>query len=480
MNTLPLTRCFLLAALPLGLLGFGPAQAQRFAPVATYPLGTGSNPVSVAAGDVNNDGYPDIISANTSNSTVGVLLNKQNGTFAPAATYPTGTANYPNGLAVADINQDGYLDVVVATRVGSLAVVLLNQQNGTFGAAVPYGAGSYSEAVAVADVNGDGRPDLLTANGFATHTASVLLNNQNGTFAAPVAYAAGSYPLGVAVGDVNADGYADLAVSDYSTKAQVLINQKNGTFAPAVGYSAGASTQPAGIILGDVNLDGYPDLATANYTGTVSVLLNNRNGTFSQGLTYDAGGYTGSVALGDLDGDDYPDLATANYSTSTAGVLLSRHNGTFAPPITYSTGTGSSPRGIAVSDVNGDSRPDLILANYNNNSVAVLLNTTSLASRAATLPGATATLHPNPANAGTAPALTLAGLPATVAHVQITVHDATGRAVGQHTLTVGQGIARAELPTAGLAAGLYVVRLAAYDQQGALAGALSAQHLSVR
>lgn len=475
-----LLRCLLLGVVGIGPLLVSPSHAQSFAPVVAYPVGAGNGPCSVAAGDINNDEYPDVVTANLDSHTVSVLLNKQNGTFAPAATYVVGSAAYLQAVALADVNGDGYLDIVAAAGPGALAAVLLNNRNSTFSPAVLYGAGAsnYAESVAVADVNGDAKPDILTANGSATGTASVLLGRPAGAFEEPVAYAAGTYPFGIVAGDVNADGYADLAVADYFDKAQVLINQKNGSFAPAVGYPAGAGGQPVGIALGDVNNDGYPDLTTANFTGTVGVLLNKQNGTFWPALTYAAGGYPRNVALGDVNGDKYLDLVTANSNTNVVGVLLNQRNGTFAPVATFPAGPGSSPRSIAVSDINQDGRPDLVVANYDANAVGVLLNSTPLASRPS-LPGATVTLHPNPAGPASQLTLSLANLPAAVAEVRLTVVEATGRAVVWQRLPAHQGSALAEIATAGLAPGLYVVRLLAYDKRGELAGALLTQQLGV-
>jgi hypothetical protein len=110
----------------------------------------------------------------------------------------------------------------------------------------------------------------------------------------------------------------------------------------------------------------------------VSVLLGNGDGTFQPALTYDTGASTSpiSVAVGDLDGDGHPDLATANQypGANNASVLLGSGDGTFQPPTTYAT--GSFPNSIAIGDLNGDGRPDVVTADLGSGDASVLLNKT--------------------------------------------------------------------------------------------------------
>lgn len=172
------------------------------------------------------------------------------------------------------------------------------------------------------------------------------------------------------------------------------------------------------------------------------------------------------------------DLFTANLANGTAGVLLGAGTGSFGPVTTFSTGVNSSPYGIAVADVNGNGKPDLLTPNYGSSSVGVLLNATVPLATRVFLPSLSASLAPNPAGAATT--LAIAGLPATVAQVQATLLDATGRVVDRYALAAHQSAVQAELATAGLAPGLYVVHLLALDAQGAATGALAPQRLSVK
>src|SRR5262245_57020125 len=129
-------------------------------------------------------------------------------TFAPAVHYGAGTI--PVSVAVGDFNGDGKPDLATANRDSGSVSVLLGKGDGTFQSAVNYGAGFSPVRVAVGDFNGDGKQDLATAN-FLDLTVSVLLGQGDGTFQSAVHYAPGSTPTGVAVGDFNGDGKQDLA-----------------------------------------------------------------------------------------------------------------------------------------------------------------------------------------------------------------------------------------------------------------------------
>src|SRR5437879_1142286 len=149
-------------------------------------------------------------------------------------------------------------------------------------------------------------------------------------------------------------------------------------FLPAVTYNSGGFGA-ASVVVADVNGDGKPDLVIANCdstanscyqlptgNGVVGVLLGNGDGTFQPALVYDSGGLGAtSVAVADVNGDGRPDLVVANFSSNTLAVLLGNGDGTFQPAITYGSG-GVHPSSVAVADVNGDGRPDLLVANICN------------------------------------------------------------------------------------------------------------------
>ena len=133
----------------------------------------GDAPVSVALGDVNADGRPDLAVANVSSDNVSVLLGNGNGTFQPDVTFAAG--DDPTSVALGDVNGDGQPDLAVANFASDNVSVLLGNGDGTFQPAVNFAAGNSPRSVALADVNRDGRPDLAVANRDSDNV-SVLLN----------------------------------------------------------------------------------------------------------------------------------------------------------------------------------------------------------------------------------------------------------------------------------------------------------------
>src|SRR5262249_54582112 len=136
------------------------------------------------------------------------------------------TGTNPSSVAIGDLNGDGHLDLAVANAGSNTVSVLLYNGIGVsgFAAATPYATGGTPEPVAVGDLNGDGRPDLAVAN-TDSNTVSVLLGNGDGTFQAQTQYPTGLGPASVAIRDLNGDGKLDLAVANaVSNNVTVLLN----------------------------------------------------------------------------------------------------------------------------------------------------------------------------------------------------------------------------------------------------------------
>jgi hypothetical protein len=364
---------------------------------ASYDSGGGGASFrAVAVGDVDGDGKPDIAVANFSNNTVGILLGNPDGTFQSVVTYDPGGKN-PSAIAIADVNGDGKPDLVVGIWSGGVCVMLGNG-DGTFQPAVKYASGGVQVSnVAVADVNHDGKPDLIVANYGSV--LGVLLGNGNGTFRRVVKYGGGgTSPWSVAVADVNGDGNPDLLVADLALNTvAVVLGNGDGTFKAAVTYGSGGA-EATSIAVADVDGDGKPDLVVSNCgtsscpdEGSVAVLLGNGDGTFQPAVAYDSGGGVASgVAIADVDGDGKLDLLVANEFSNTVGVLVGKGDGSFLPVATFSSG-GQIPVSVVVADVNGDGRQDLVVRNEcaqgcgpTIGTVGVLLNNTGLHSPTAT------------------------------------------------------------------------------------------------
>jgi hypothetical protein len=322
-------------------------------------------PAGLATADFNGDGKLDVLVANNGSNNVNVLLGKGDGTFQPPATYATGS--FPSAVTAADFNGDGKLDVAVGNSNGnnSSISILLGNGDGTFQAAVSYNVPCCPSSVTAADFNEDGKLDLVSA----TNAASVLLGNGDGTFQPVLNYVTASPPGTVAVGDFNGDGHLDLAASNNgSSNISVLLGNGDGTFQPALDYAVG--NFPIGVVTGDFNGDGILDLAVTNAgSNTVSVLLGNGGGTFQSAVNYSTGGFPWAMAVGDFNGDGKLDLAIASGLTQ---ILFGNGDGTFQPAATYGS-TQPNPNAIAAGDFTGQGRPSLIAGQRAASSVSELL-----------------------------------------------------------------------------------------------------------
>ncbi|HSZ57290.1 MAG TPA: FG-GAP-like repeat-containing protein, partial [Tepidisphaeraceae bacterium] len=332
---------------------------------------TGTNPLSLAVADVNRDGKLDLIVANNTDGNVGVLLGDGTGSFLNQATFASGPT--PIAVAVADVNGDGKPDILVANYGSSSVSVLLGNGDGTFQAPLSFATGNDPIAVTTADVNADGKPDILVAN-YGSGTVSVLDGNGDGTFQPQQTFAAGAHPISIASADLNVDGKPDIAVSNYtSSTVSVLLGTGGGSFSAAQTFAVGG--HPRSVVVSDINGDGKPDLVVVNKAdGTTSVLLGNGNGTFATQLTSYVGASPNAVAVADVNGDGKEDLVVADASTAYPGnvaVLLGNRDGTFQPAVNFNT--GSSPYALAVADLNGDGRLDIATVNQRDNTVSILL-----------------------------------------------------------------------------------------------------------
>jgi Bacterial Ig-like domain (group 3)/FG-GAP-like repeat len=320
--------------------------------------------------------------------------------FLPPVIYdPKGYGAVRVSVAIADVNGDGKPDLLVANRYacpgcnGSVAV-LLGNGDGTFQPAVTYDSGNTAtEKEVVSDVNGDGKPDLVVGNdcGGCSQPVGVLLGNGDGTFQPAATYEDIEGVASIAIADVNGDGKLDVVAlgpcpgpgdlcSNGGGAVSVLRGHGDGTFGPGSPFYDSGGRYPKSIEVADLNGDSKPDVVVANLCtsqgctqgGVVGVLLGTGDtvNPFQPVVVYSGGSRTVDVAIADVNGDGKPDILEVDFGG--AGVLLGNGDGTFQPRVGYDTG-GSTCCSLVVADVNGDGKLDLIVGNELSGTVAVLL-----------------------------------------------------------------------------------------------------------
>lgn len=253
-----------------------------FVPSATYAAG--SEPVSVATADFDGDGDIDVATANRSSDNVTVLLNDGNANFTAQAASPFAVGDAPTTVVAADVDGLNGPDLVTANSRDNTLSVLLNNGSGTFAQASgsPYTVGRKPLSVTAADLDGQNGVDLAAAN-MADDTVTVLLNNGSGGFSvAGSPYLVGDQPWSVTAVDVgapgggNGDGHLDLAVANrFSMTVSVLLNDGTASLTADGPYAVNNNFGPLSVAGGDFDSDGDTDLATANdTTHNVTVFTN--------------------------------------------------------------------------------------------------------------------------------------------------------------------------------------------------------------
>ena len=382
-----------------GLSQFPTIRSSSFA--SPINIGTGLYPNGIVMADFDGDGKADLAtpgnySISGQKSSVSVLRNVgSTGTPAFAAALNLTAGQFTNSLATGDINGDGKADLVSASVTDQTFSVFLNTSvSGAihFADKADFALGQAPTYLAVADLDGDGKPDVVVVNNLAG-TISVFRNTSAGgsvSFSARVDYAVGIFPSCVAIGDLDGDGKPDLAVvNNTSNTVSLFRNNSNiGTIALAAKVdlaTAAGTDDPFGIALVDLDGDGKSDLVVTNnnvnnITPAVVAFSIFRNAStvgnfsFAAALNFSTGNAY-RIASGDLNGDGKPDLVIATAS-GDANVTIYQNKSVAgsislgAPALEYSL----SAFATAVGDLDGDGLPDLAVANFTGSTVWVYRN----------------------------------------------------------------------------------------------------------
>jgi hypothetical protein len=343
---------------------------------------TGPRVSRLAVADFNRDGRQDFaalvydsIFGQVSNTRVEIFRGRGDGTFDPPEVTVIWSTNFgPRDMATADLDGDGAPDLLVETDNGLCR--LMNAGNGALNPPVFFGpTGSH---LAVADYNEDGRSDVIVAG----TGVFILFGTSSGALSNPVNVFPTLFPFNAAAGDVNGDGHADLVYvlyPDQPSASQVSVALGNGAGAFSAPVSYPGYSCCSGLAAADVDGDGRRDLVSVGYgdgsIGGITVLPGLPGGIFGPPRILGGGGDFRSVAFGDLDGDGRVDIAAAiglGASTSLGG--LRSYMGTPDGRFGMKTLGAGAATDVGSADLNGDGHEDLVSVERDNNRVSVLLS----------------------------------------------------------------------------------------------------------
>lgn len=357
-------------------IGLGDAGIAFSAP-AYFKVGKG--PKSIATGDVNGDGFADVVTANNHSGNIRILFGHGDGTFFPAKNTRSGGHRLVE-LQLADIDHDGDLDIVTSNRHTNKIAVLENNGDGVFDAPVSFKAGVLPREFKIGDLNDDGYLDIAVVN-KTVNRLSILINDGQGGFERPTKMkTGGKAPSDVVIADFNEDGYQDIAVINGSGTLGFFAGNEEHTFV-ARPETFNVGRNPVIAAVADFNNDGNLDVI-ANHANNrfISVLLGNgetEGNQFMPQVRTSAAAFSAKhdLLVHDFNGDGNLDIGLAGLHDGLFRIMLGVGNGMFNPAVNFESGA-PGPKfaaGIALGDFNGDGAVDVAISHRSSSNISVLL-----------------------------------------------------------------------------------------------------------
>lgn len=368
--------------------GAGDPQRPMFVPASGSPIAIGCGPSTIAVGDMNKDGKPDLVVTCEQSRTIMVLLGTGGGAFR--ASNPISFPAPPGNIELGDVNSDGNPDVAIDSHDSYAVMLMLGDGKGGLAVApnspieMKDGQQPHTHGLGLADVNGDRKLDLITANN-ADNDVSIAFGDGRGAFTkAPTTFPVGPSPYPFALGDANNDGHPDIIATASATGPQraqqlrssfaltLLLNDGRGGFRRSdLPVRTG---QPWFAALGDVNGDRKLDVvATHHDQSKLTVLIGDGAGRFVEGAgsPFDFGRSVFQVHLADVNHDGRLDALAA--VGQGVRVMWGDGRGNFRLASDSPALAGRGVWRFAFADFNGDGKLDLVMNNLEAGSVSVLL-----------------------------------------------------------------------------------------------------------
>ena len=334
-------------------------------------LKVGRGPAYLITADLNLDGFPDLVSANAKNNTLSVLISKGDGTFRKTLTFLV--ASEPTTIATGDVNGDGIPDLLTNSRGTGQFTSLLGYGNGSFRMLPGVKTGKVPLAIIPADFNRDEKMDVAVTLTF--DKMEIFLGSGDGTFNKGETYPTGSRPFSGVSEDFNKDGNTDIALatsSSVSSAIRLYMGKENGTFSKPRNIAKGLV--PLSLIKKDMNGNGLQDLIFSSGQGdNMYMLLSRGDGTFEKEITFSGGGGPIALTAGHFNSDNQIDIAVANSRSSNFSLVIRTTNESFHYPTRDYIVDGGTPLAITSGDYNDDGMTDIAVASNAKNTIEIYL-----------------------------------------------------------------------------------------------------------
>jgi hypothetical protein len=359
---------------------------------------TGSSPYDVEVVDLDSDGRPDVAVVNHNSNTISIFRNTStSGSISFDTRIDFLTASRPTEIAFGDLDGDGDQDLAVSCRESDAVSVFQNTSSpGTVSmeAKIDIATDASPHDVVIGDFDGDGRPDLATAN-WDGSSASVIRSKvtssgplSTSSFETHVDFPAGSFPLNISFGDLDNDNKPEILVANNGQggPSNALSVFHNSSSPGAISFDAPVEVTtangPSRIAIGDIDDDGKPDLCAASTNGVAISILRNQStsglinsGSFATSFTVPFK-WSFGLALADVNGDSKVDVASNDYFGDEVSIF---RNLSQAGSFSFSASadivaTASLSAAVALGDLDGDGKPEIISSNYGSASISIFRN----------------------------------------------------------------------------------------------------------